>query len=146
MSRKRKYLKWGTFCVSKRYEKMLKRTAGPGVVVTPCTVSKASLWPPRTVSKQRLLSSALYIREHTCAPSITSDSKLSSQSVSESSVIIPDALPLPTCKTLQALSPSRLSSTDLQPNVLLTAPPTPKLGPKNRELYSSRHDYYVQEI
>ena len=55
----------------------------------------------------------------------TSNSLLPSQSVSKLLVIIPDALPHPTCMTLWTVSPSQLSSTDLHLNFLLTAPHTP---------------------
>ena len=37
----------------------------------------------------------------------------------------PGVLSLPTCTTLYTLSPSTFSSTDLQPNISLTAPQTP---------------------
>jgi hypothetical protein len=66
--------------------------------------------------------------------------QLSSQSVSESSVITPGVPPLPIYTTLYTLSPSPLSSTDLQPNFLLTAPHTPTPSPTNGEWYSSRLD------
>jgi hypothetical protein len=59
------------------------------------------------------------------APPTTSDSKLSIQNVSLSSVIIPGVPTIPTCITLSTLSPAALSSTDLQSNLSLTAPHTP---------------------
>jgi hypothetical protein len=57
-------------------------------------------------------------------PPATSDSKLSSLNVSESSVTIPDLPPLLTCTTLYISSPSPFSFTGLLTNFSLIAPHT----------------------
>ena len=59
----------------------------------------------------------------------TSDSKLFSLNVSESSVTTPDLTPLPTCTTFYTSSPSPFSPTALLTNFSLKAPhtPTPQL-------------------
>ena len=79
---------------------------------------------PRTYSIHSYLRAQLSVAP--LPPSATSDSRLSSQSVPESSVITPDIPPLPTCTTFYTFSPSALSSTDLLSNFSLTAPHTPK--------------------
>jgi len=79
-------------------------------------------------------------------PPTTSHSKFSSQNVSESSVITRGVPPLPTCTTLYTLSPSLLSSTDLQPNFLPTAPHTPTPSPTNTPADLTDKHVHVQEI
>jgi hypothetical protein len=75
-----------------------------------------------------------------------SNSKLSSQSVSESSVIMPDVLLLPNCTTLN-IEPIPIIIHRLKAKFFAHSPSHPNpLGPTNPELCSSRPDYYVQEI
>jgi len=85
-----------------------------------------------------ILTYAVPVRSSTRSPT-TSDSRLSSQNVSESSLIIPDVPPLPTAlNTKHWTHPSYHTPTYSQ--IFAHSPPPQPRNPTSRELYTSRSD------